>query len=376
MSLDASEIESEPDRPREGEKEACVQFPVGAVAQMLGGELLAPEKAGAIVSGVASLDSAGPGDLAFLWNPDFAAQAKTTKAEVVVTAAPIEGVPCIQVKDPQAAMLQVLQQVHALRHPATPPGVHPKAHVEESATLGEGVSVGATAVVDAEAVIGDKTQIRPGAYVGRGVKIGKECVIHPNATILDHVVIGDRSTIWSGAVIGKDGFGFVPNSGDRRDLSKGTTRIPQIGTVVLGDDTEVGATATIARGALDNTIIEDRVVIDDQVFIAHGCHVEQNTVMLGRSGLSGRAKVCKNTYVMGGACIGLGRTIGEGSIVGSGAVVIYSSVAPGSEVLGAPHRPAMQERRLQVVLSKLPDQFPDLRKRVKKLEKTIAEKFA
>ena len=350
-----------------------MEFPVGAVAQMLGGELLAPEKAGAIIRGVGSLDSGGPGDLAFLWNPEFAEQAKTTQAEVVVTAQAIEGVPCILVKDPQAAMLMVLQQVYGMRHPAPPPGVHPKAHVDEQAILGEGVSVGATAVVEAEASIGAGTQIRPGAYVGRGAKIGKKCVIHPNATILEHVEIGDRTQIWSGAVIGKDGFGFVPNSGDRRDLSKGTTRIPQIGTVTIGDDCEVGATATIARGALDNTVIEDRVVIDDQVFIAHGCKVEQNSVMLGRSGLSGRAKVEKNTYVMGGACIGLGRTIGEGSIVGSGAVVIYSSVAPGSEVLGAPHRPAMQERRLQVVLSKLPEQFPDLRKRVKRLEKKLAD---
>ncbi|MBL4844087.1 MAG: UDP-3-O-(3-hydroxymyristoyl)glucosamine N-acyltransferase [Planctomycetes bacterium] len=350
-----------------------MEFPIGAIAKMLGGELLAPEKAGVIVNGVASLDTGGPGDLAFLWNPDFAEQAKTTKAEVVVTAEAIEGVPCILVKDPQAAMLLILQQLYALRHPAPKAGVHPKAHVEESATLGEGVSVGATAVVEAQATIGAKTQIRPGAYIGRGAQIGKECVIHPNATILDYVQVGDRTTIWSGAVIGKDGFGFVPNSGDRRDLSKGTTRIPQIGTVTIGDDCEVGATATIARGALDNTVVGDQVVIDDQVFIAHGCHVEQNVVMLGRSGLSGGAKVEKNTYIMGGACIGLGRTVGEGSIVGSGAVVIYSSVAPGSEVLGAPHRPAMQERRLQVTLSKLSDQLPDLRKRVKKIEKKLAE---
>ena len=93
---------------------------------------------------------------------------------------------------------------------------------------------------------------------------------------------------------------------------------------------------------------------------------------LGRSGLSGKAYVEKNTYVMGGACIGLGRRIGEGAIVGSGAVVIYSNVAPGEEVLGAPHRPAMRERRLQVILDKVIDQLPDLRKRVKKIEKKLA----
>lgn len=351
-----------------------MEFPIGGLAQMLGGELTDPTQAKVMVNNVASLDSAGPQDLAFLWNPVFAEAAKQTKAGVVIAKDAVPGVPCILVKDPQAAMLTILQQAHAYRHPAPPAGVHPQAFVDETAELGEGVSVGPTACVEAGAKLGKGTQIRPGAYVGRGAVLGEKCVVHPNATILDHVQIGDRAVIWSGAIIGKDGFGFVPNSGDRRDLSKGSTRIPQIGTVVIGNDVEIGATATIARGALDNTVIEDGVKIDDQVFIAHGCRVAKNVIMLGRSGLSGRAKVETNTYIMGGACIGLGRTVGEGAVVGSGAVVIYSSVGPGEEVLGAPHRPAMRERRLQVILDKVIDQLPDLRKRVKKLEALLKAK--
>ncbi|MGE0713638.1 MAG: UDP-3-O-(3-hydroxymyristoyl)glucosamine N-acyltransferase [Planctomycetota bacterium] len=345
-----------------------IQMPLGQLAALLGGKLSDPAQAGVVVSGVKSLDAAGEGDLAFLWDPAFAAAAESSRASAIVCKDPVPGRTCVLVSNPQQAMLALLGQVHALRHPAPPAGVHPRAFVDPSAELGEGVSVGPNATVDAGAKLGPGTQVRANAYVGRGVRTGARCVIHPNATLLDHVVLGDRTVVWSGAVIGKDGFGFVPNSGDRRDLSKGSTRIPQVGDVRIGSDVEIGALTTVDRGALESTVLGDRVIVDSQVHVAHNCRVGNNTVVVGRVALAGAVDVGEDVYLLQGSAVGQGRQVGAKAVVGGGAQVLYHDVEPGQEVLGWPSRPAMQERRLQVTLSKLVEQLPDLRKRVKKLE--------
>lgn len=349
-----------------------MEIQLAALAMLLGGELTDPAQGERNVDNVRPLDRAGPSDLAFLWDPKFTDAAESTEAACVITKDPIEGKTCILVDDPQQAMLALLGQVYSIRHPAPAAGVHPSAHVDPSAQLGEDVSVGPNATVDAQAVLGDRTQVRANAYVGRNVRTGVACTIHPNATVLDHVRLGDRVTVWSGAILGKDGFGFVPRSGNRRDLSQGSIRIPQIGGVRIGDDVEVGALTTVSRGALEDTVVEDRVVVDDQIHIAHGCHVGQNTVLVGRTALSGGAKIGKNAYLLQGCAVGQGREVGEGAIVASGAQVLFKDVEPGQEVLGWPAQPAFRERRLRVLLGKLIEQWPEMRKRVKKLEKLLS----
>jgi UDP-3-O-[3-hydroxymyristoyl] glucosamine N-acyltransferase len=354
----------------------AMQLPLGQLAALLGGELSDPTQAEVVVSNVAPLDAAKAGDLAFLWDPAFAQDASTSNASAIITKDPIEGRCCILVANPQQAMLLLLGQVHSMRDPAPSPGVHPKAHVDETAELAEGVSVGANATVEAHAKIGANTQIRPNAYIGRNVVTGSDCVIHPNATILGHCVLGDRTVVWSGAVIGKDGFGFVPNSGNRRDLSQGSTRVPQIGGVRLGNDVEVGSLTTVDRGALEVTEISDNVIIDSQVHIAHNCKIGDNTVVIGRFAMAGGAKIGKNTYCLQASALGQGRTVGDGAILGSGAQVLYKDVPDGAEVLGWPAKPVMRERRLQVILRRLSDTMPALKKRVKNLEKQLAAQSA
>lgn len=151
-------------------------------------------------------------------------------------------------------------------------------------TLGEEVSVGPGAVVEAGTVVDDRTQLRGGAYVGRDVSLSQDFVIHPNATVLDRCRIGNRVVIWSGAVIGKDGFGFVQREGRH-------VRIPQIGAVIIEDDVEIGALSNVARGAIDDTIIRRGVIVDDQCHIGHGTELGEYTVMVGRSGTGGSVRI-------------------------------------------------------------------------------------
>jgi UDP-3-O-[3-hydroxymyristoyl] glucosamine N-acyltransferase len=346
-----------------------MEIQLGALAALLGGELTDPARGEDMVDNVRPLDRAGPRDLAFLWDPAFAEVAPESQAGCIISKEPVPGKTCMLVADPQKAMLVLLGQVHALRHPAPAAGVHPAAWVDPSATIGEGASVGPNATVEAGSNVGARTQVRGNAYVGRSVTLGEDCVVHPNATILDHVTVGDRTVIWSGAVVGKDGFGFVPRSGDRRDLSQGSTRIPQIGGVRIGEEVEVGALTTVDRGALEDTVVEDRVIVDSQVHIAHGCHVGKNTVMIGRTALAGGVEIGENVYMLQASAVGQGRKVGAKALVGSGAQVLYHDVGEGEEVLGWPSKPAMRERRLQVILGKLSDEWPKLRRRVKKLEK-------
>ncbi len=340
-----------------------MQFELGQLADLIGGELTDPTQAGVKVSGVRSLDAAGPGDLAFLWDNKYLAAARTCKASAVITREAPAGPTCIVVDDPQAAMLMILGQVYGMRHPDLPSGVHATAFVSEEATLGEGVAVGPGAVIEAGATIGERTQIRGRAYVGHNVTIGEDCQVHPNATILDYCRLGDRVTVWSGAVIGKDGFGFLQREGKN-------VRVPQVGNVIIEDDVEVGALSTVARGAIENTIIRKGVVIDDHCHVAHNCEIGDYTIICGRTAMGGSVKIGKNAYLLQDAGVSNGRTVGDGAVVGSSARVLHKDLAPGEQIaLVATSYTPVTAKKIQLALPKL----PDMRLRLKKLEKRVDE---
>ncbi|MCO5168768.1 MAG: UDP-3-O-(3-hydroxymyristoyl)glucosamine N-acyltransferase [Planctomycetes bacterium] len=340
------------------------QITLAALAGLLGGRLTDAARGQAVVRGFRALDAAGPTDLAFLWDPKFLGAARASKAAAIVAKEPVEGAasPTIVVQDPQAAMLVLLGQVHARRHPPEPPGVHPRAFVHPEATLGEGVSVGPCAVVEAGARIGARTRVRAGAFVGLGVTIGQDCVVHPNATVLDHCVLGDRVVVWSGAIVGKDGFGFV-NRGGRHQ------RVPQIGGVRIEDDVEVGALSTVARGALEDTVLRRGVKIDDHCHVAHNCDLGEDVMLIGYARMGGSVTMGKGSYLLQDAAIGQGLSVGEGGVVGSGAKARYDSVGPGERVLGDPARPHMLMKRIEGTLPRL----PDMRRRLRALEKRVAK---
>lgn len=340
------------------------QITLGALAALVGGKLSDPEKAGTVVHGFRALEQAGPSDLAFLWDPKYQDAARASRAAAIVARAPVEGAqaPTVVVADPQRAMLALLGQVYARRHPPEPPGVHPAAFVHPEAVLGEGASVGPNAVVEAGARLGPRTRVRGGAFVGLGVTTGADCVIHANATVLDHCRLGDRVIVWTGAVVGKDGFGFVQQQGRH-------VRVPQVGGVVLEDDVEVGALSTVARGALQDTIVRRGTKIDDHCHVAHNCDIGEDVMLIGYARMGGSVKLGKGVYMLQDSAIGNGFTAGDGAVLGSGAKAKYGSVAAGEMVLGDPARPHMLMKRIEGSLPHL----PDLRRRLRALERRVAK---
>ena len=338
-----------------------MEIPLAGLAAMLGGELTEPQEGATVVRDVRSLDAAGPGHVAFLWDAKFAEAAAASGAAAIVCKEPVPGKVCIRVADPQRALGVLLGEVYAQRHPAPPAGVHPRAHVDEAAQLGEGCAVGPLAVVEAGARLGPGTRVLGGAYVGRGVVTGADCVIHPNATVLDHCRLGDRVVVWSGAVVGKDGFGFLQDERNRH------TRVPQVGGVVLEDDVEVGALTTVARGALEDTRVGRGVKIDDHCHVAHNCDLGENVMLIGYARLGGSVTIGDNAYLLQDSAVGQGHSVGAGAIIGSGAKARYGSVEAGDKVLGDPARPHILTKRIEATLPKL----PDMRRRLTRLEQRV-----
>lgn len=338
-----------------------MEMELAQLADVLGGRLTHPERGAVRVSSVGSLDAAGPGDLAFLWSDAYRAAASTSGAEAIVCRDEIPGRTCILVDDPEAAMLTLLSRVYEHQHPAPAAGVDPTAWVSPDATLHPEVSVGPGAVIESATAIGARTQIRAQAFVGRGVTIGEDCTIHPNATVLDGCRLGNRVTIWSGAVIGKDGFGFLQREGRH-------VRIPQVGGVVLEDDVEIGALSTVARGALDDTVVHRGVIVDDHCHIAHGCEIGEYSVLVGRTAMGGSVKIGKRCFLLQDSGVSTGLTVGDGAVLGTNARVLYRDVAPGETVQrpGMTH-PAITAKRIESSLSRL----PEMRLRLKQLERKL-----
>ncbi len=338
-----------------------MQMDLAALAATLDARLTDPTRDHVQVSGVGSLGSAGPGDLAFLWSDSYREQAAASGAEAIVCREAVPGKTCLVVEDPEAAMLTLMGRVYAQRHPDPAPGVHPTAVVAEDAKLGDGVSVGPRAIVDAGASLGARTQIRAGAYVGRHAELGEDCVVHPNATIHDHVRIGSRVTIWSGAVIGKDGFGFLQRDGRH-------VRIPQIGTVVIEDDVEIGALSNVARGAIDDTIIRRGVIVDDHCHIGHGSEVGEYTVIAGKSAMGGSCRIGKGCTIAQDAGVSTGLAMGDGSVLATNARLLYRDLPAGETLQRAVgcHAP-MVAKRIEATLPEL----PEMRKRLRRLEKRV-----
>lgn len=320
------------------------------LADAIGAELVgAPERE---VSGVASVQSASSQDLVFAEDAQTLALALQSLAAAVITgnfaARDDKRKPLLVARQPKLAFARAA----ALIHPATrlAPGVHPAAVVHPSATLGAGVHVGAHSVIDENAVIGENTQIGAGCVIGAGVTIGADCDIKPNVTVYPGTRLGRRVIVHAGAVLGSDGFGYV------RDESTGEhEKFPQIGRLDIADDVEIGANASIDRGALDATVIGRGVKIDNMVHVGHNVRIGDRVVIAAQTGISGSV-VIENDVLIGGQ-VGLADhvRIEEGAMLGSQCGVPTSKVIRGKGVVfwGTPARPIKQYLKELAVLARL-----------------------
>jgi UDP-3-O-[3-hydroxymyristoyl] glucosamine N-acyltransferase len=330
------------------------------IADIIDGEIVGDPKT--IITGISGIKEAREGDITFLANPKYLPQLEETHASAIITSQEIKLAPkpIIRAKNPSLAFAQVAALIlpEKVRHPQ---GIHPTAIIAKNAALGKGVAVGPYAVVEDGVSIGDKSIIYPGCFIGHNTKIGRDCIIYANVSIREFSDIGDRVIIHSGTVIGSDGFGFAAIDGVHH-------KIPQVGTVEICDDVEIGANVTIDRARFDKTIIGKGTKIDNLVQIAHNVVVGENCLIVAQAGISGSTVLGKSVTLAGQAGLVGHISVGDGATVAAQGGVT-KSVPANTLVSGYPARPHETAKKVNACVQNL----PRLYKLVDELKKKIAE---
>jgi len=342
-----------------------VKIRLADLADKIGAELLGPY-AELEMTGVAGLDHAGPGDVTFVDTADLLEKARSAGAVIVPPEVERCDKPALRAAHPRLAFARVL----ALFAPevSVEPGVHPTAVLGRDVDIADGVSIGALCFIGDRARVGKGTVIHPLVYVGEGVKIAEHTTIFPNVTIYHRTEIGSRVIIHSGAVIGADGFGFTQVDGKRH-------KIPQIGTVIIGDDVEVGACVCIDRATTAQTVIGRGTKIDNLVQIAHNVRVGEDCVMAALGGIAGSSIVGNRVTMAAGAGVADHVTVGDDAILGALAAAI-SNVPAGAHFSGMPARHHEKFLRAQAAHLRLPhlvEQVRALSQKVKALEEAMSK---
>jgi UDP-3-O-[3-hydroxymyristoyl] glucosamine N-acyltransferase len=332
---------------------------VTELAGFLGGVVQGDGKA--VISGLGTLEAAGPAELTFLANPRYASKVAETCAGAVLMAPGGEryGRTAIEVANPYLAFAKLLTLFYTTPH--EPAGVHPAAIVSDSAIIGEGASIYPGAIIGRNVSVGARTVIYPGAVLYDNATIGEDCTIHANAVIRERCRIGSRCIIQPGAVIGSDGFGYAPDG-------SGYYRIPQIGIVLLEDDVEIGANTCIDRAAIDVTRISRGTKLDNLVQVAHNCQIGEDCMIVSQVGISGSTKIGNHVTLAGQVGVAGHLTIGDNVLVGAQSGV-PSSLPANAAYSGSPTMPHKEWLKSAMVVPRL----PEMKKTVSSLEKRIAE---
>jgi UDP-3-O-[3-hydroxymyristoyl] glucosamine N-acyltransferase len=312
------------------------------------------------VSSIATLASAGAADISFFTHGRYRRQLDSTRAGAVIVSREereATRVPRIVCDDPYAYYARVAQ----LLHPALPPepGVHPTAVVEQGADVRPTAHIGPQCHVGAGASIGERVALGAGCAIGAGVRIGDDSRLHARVSVYERCTIGRRAVVHSGAVIGADGFGMAREG-------EGWRKIPQLGSVVIGDDVEIGANTTIDRGALDDTVIEDGVKLDNLIQVGHNVRIGAHSAFAGCAGIAGSTRIGRRCTVGGGTVILGHLEICDDVHVGAASVVTRSISEPGEYAGLYPLQEKGEWARNAVLLRNL----ERLQKRVEALERS------
>ncbi len=310
----------------------------------------------------ATLEQAGPGDLTFLANRKYASLLSSSRASAIIATPDVHGAGCalLKTKNPYLAFARAL----GLLNPEIPPtpGIHRLAVIASDAIIEEGVSIGPFAVIESGARIGARSVIHAHTVVGAGATLGSNCLLHVRVSIRERVVIGARCVIQDGAVVGSDGFGFAHREDGTHE------KIPQVATVVIEDDVEIGANTTIDRPAVGETRVKAGTKIDNLVQIAHGVVVGRNTLVAAQVGIAGSTRVGDN--VMFGGQVGVTGHVTVGDRVKASAKTgVTGNVPADTFVTGYPHMENLEWRKAYAVVRRL----PELRRHVQELERRLAK---
>ncbi|HED53552.1 MAG TPA: UDP-3-O-(3-hydroxymyristoyl)glucosamine N-acyltransferase [Phycisphaerales bacterium] len=307
----------------------------GDLAALIGGRLIGPGDV--VLTGINSLEHAGPGDLSFVRRDLFVSKAKASKAGALLVAEAIDtdqladppGRALIVVPSPDRSLIDLLGALRRQRFGAEPVGIHPSAIVDDDAEVGEEVWIGPNAVIEADVTIGDRSRIGPGSILHMGTQIGNDCVVGANV------------------VIGSEGFGYVadPTTGKH-------TRLPHVGTVVIEDRVEIGAGTCIDRAKFGITRIGAGTKIDNLVQIGHNVSIGKDCILCGLVGVAGSVVIEDNVVIGGQTGIGDGLTVGKGAQLAARGGIL-NDVPPGASYYGSPAKERGQALREFAALRRL-----------------------
>lgn len=322
------------------------------------------------INSLATLANAGSGQIAFLANKKYLAQLHSTKASAVIVSTDMLAqcpVNALVMDNPYMGYALLANLLDTTPKVAT--GIHASAVIAGNVTLGENVSVGANAVVESGVQLGDNVSIGAGCFIGKNASIGKNTSLWSNISIYHDVQIGEACLIQANTVIGSDGFGYAPlNDGKSKQYK--WHKIPQLGRVIIGNRVEIGASTTIDRGALEDTIIKDGVILDNQIQIAHNVVVGENTAMAACSVIAGSTNIGKNCTVAGLVGINGHINITDNCVFTGMAMVTKNITSAGVYSSGMPAAPNKEWNKTNARVKRL----DSLTKRVKELEKLLADK--
>lgn len=324
----------------------------------------------AAVGSFNKIEEAREGQLAFLANPKYEEYLYSTNASVIIVNDSLElkekvkGT-LLRVPDAYTAFASLLAKYQQMVSQQLT-GIQQPSYISASAKLGEQVFVGAFVYIGDNVTIGNGVKIYPNVFIGNDVTIGDNSIIHPSVSIYHGCRLGNTVTVHAGSVIGGDGFGFAPQA-------DGTfKKVPQIGNVVIEDNVEVGANATIDRATIGSTVIRSGAKLDNLIQIAHNVEVGNNTVIAAQAGVSGSTKVGKNVMIGGQAGIVGHIAIADGAKINAQSGVSKSIKQPNAAVTGSPAHDYTSALRSQAISRKL----PELEKRIQELETLIKQLVA
>ena len=334
------------------------------IAKLIDGQVIG--NGDILINGASGIREAAEGDITFLANSKYSSLMDKTHAAAIITSEDAQETtkPIIVTQNPSLAFVKIIS-MFTPDDAGHPNGIDYTAVIGKNVSLGKDVTIGAYSVIGDNVTLGDNVIIYAGCYIGHHSKIGSQTLIYPHVSIRERISVGSRVIIHSGAVIGSDGFGFATIKGAHH-------KIPQVGTVQINDDVEIGANVTIDRARFDKTVIGRGTKIDNLVQIGHNVIIGENSLIVAQVGVAG-STIIGNNVTLGGQAGLVGHiTVGDNAIVTAQSGVA-KSVPADMMVSGYPARPFMTTQRVNASLQNLPKLFSQVRELKKKIEELEAK---
>lgn len=327
------------------------------IQRAIGGEIIG--EAGVCISGVSSLEEAGEEDISYVTGDRYVPVALRSRAAAFLVSRPIKELdrPQLVVPNPAYALICVIQ--HFFPTPPKPRGIAAQVVQGSGVQIGPDASIGPFVTLGNRVTLGARVTLHAGVFIGDDAVVGDDCILYPHVTVMDRCVIGNRVIIHAGTVIGSDGFGYVQHDGRHH-------KVPQLGTVVIEDDVELGANVTVDRATFGRTVIKRGTKIDNLVQIAHNVTIGEDSVLVAQVGIAGSSTLGRHVMVGGQAGVADHLTIGDGALIAARSG-ISRSVEPGEIVSGNPAIPHAVSLRAHALIPHLPEFRQQLRQVVQRI---------